>query len=273
MIVWVAVLAGACGGRSRDASDNVRPVRTSAGGTSENTGEPSESSGGIFAGSGGSPVMSAGRSGGTGATPIVVGGGGSAAGGGDVAASAGAAASKSTASGGTTGDAAFSEAGAGGASNSSCSAAWGTPSDPGYRGLHGTLNGQPLDVDGKAIETGISFCFPDGPGTTPGGIGGYIPLPGMSLWFGDCGARVTSPSDTEWHELDIQISTNVALPTMNSTVTSGPNWGQPTWGNTVSSGHLHIEGQGTSGPLSIDADFYLDMPVVDSCAPPPPKVG
>lgn len=273
-ILGLLSLMGACGGRAREGSGTVGRDPTSSGGASESTGGSSASSGGSIADVGGSAPMGAG---GTAGQSVAVGegggletaGGASANSGGAWATSGSAGASAVGNVGGTSGDTASNEAGAGGASsNSSCSAAWGTPSDPGYRGLRGTLNGQALSVDGKDINSGIGFCFPDGPGATPGGVGGYFPLPGMSLRISSCRAEITSPSDTVWHDLDVQLAAEVSMPVMGTGVTN-----EPIWDGSVARGTVHLDGEGPDGPITIDAEFCLDLVVIDSCAPPPPKVG
>jgi hypothetical protein len=158
----------------------------------------------------------------------------------------------------------------GAASDARCMLAWGTPTDPGYRGLRGTLNGQALSVDGTDVRGGIAFNFANGPGPAPEPDDIYIPLPGLSLWLErGCGARVTSPDDTIWHELDIQLSGSVAKPVSSNIVVGN---GQPGFSATVMSGHVRLEGQALDGPVSLDADFCLDANVADSCAPPPPRV-
>jgi hypothetical protein len=121
-------------------------------------------------------------------------------------------------------------------------------------------------VDGKDVDAGIAFCFGDGPGKTPDALNAYVPLPGMSLWLEDgCRARITSPDDTTWHTLAVELSAAVAEPAMNTTVIS-----EPAWQSSAMSGHVRLEGQVASGHVTIDADFYLDLGVGDSCAAPHP---
>jgi hypothetical protein len=203
---------------------------------------------------GGAPESAGGFSTSSSGVPVIAGSMGGAAVGGNGAAS---------------GDAAGNGGEAGGApSDSNCSLTWGTPNDPGYRGLRGTFDGQALSVDEKDMLAGIAFCFQDGPGRTPDNLTVYIPLPGMSLWIDNgCQARITSPEDTTWHELDTEVSAAVAMPAMNTTAVR-----QPSWEGSAMSGHLRLLGQAASGTVTIDADFYLDLGVGDPCAPVPPPI-
>lgn len=123
-------------------------------------------------------------------------------------------------------------------------------------------------MDGNDTGPGISFCFPDGPGETPGSISGYFPLPGMSLWIdGGSKARITSPDDTVWHPLAVELSASVVLPALDTQLAT-----QPAWATSFTSGHVLLQGEGPHGPVTIDADFALGLGVSDACAPPPPRI-
>jgi hypothetical protein len=239
------------------------------GGSSESGGGPSEGSGGpVTSGAGGAAGTGGASVSGSAGSALEGIGGSSFASGGVSAIAGSASAPVVPAGGGTGGDTMSAEAGAGGASpDASCHVVWGTPSDPGYRGIRGTVNGQPLSVDADDMAAEVGFCFPDGPGETPAGCGFGFSVLGMTVGAGDCQARITSPSDTIWHDLDIQLSVVAALPTADTSAVK-----QPAWHSSVMSGHVHLQGQGSYGPITIDADFYLELRVRDSCAPPPPKI-
>jgi hypothetical protein len=85
----------------------------------------------------------------------------------------------------------------------------------------------------------------------------YVPLPGMSLWFGaGCTASVTTPNETDWHELEADVSAEVAKPPPAESGLADP----PT-----ASGHVRLQGQSGDGPFELDADFYFDIGVKDPC--------
>lgn len=163
-------------------------------------------------------------------------------------------------SGGTSADTSGNGGDAGGDSDPRCSVVWGTPkADPSFNGLRGTLNGQPLDS--SDADATVSYCAADGPPATPN-LRTYVSLPGMSLWFdATCGARVTTPNETDWHQLEIELSATV-------TKSAPPNVGGYVE-NVRAIGHVRLEGQSLDGPFSLDADFDLAVGIVDPCILPP----
>lgn len=135
---------------------------------------------------------------------------------------------------------------------------WGTPeSDPGYRGIRGTMNGDAFSVDGSQVNAWVAYCAADGPGPTPG-LAIYFPFDGMSFWFDGCGGKVTSPDDPDWHSLDGNLSAEVVQPT--TTATGGIVF-------STASGHFQLRGQAESGPITIDADVYVNTALDDPCVP------
>jgi len=169
------------------------------------------------------------------------------------------------ATGDTAGDGAGAAAGAAaGASNSSgssCAVSWGSPaSDPGYRGLRGAFNGQALNVDGDYATATVSICQKNGVGPTPVFSVNFAP-PGLSFEFGPCAARMTSPTDTDWHDLTIHLSTAVADPTAGTSAEPATVLMDP-----AMSGHVQLQGESADGPIVIDADFCLDARLNDPCA-------
>lgn len=173
------------------------------------------------------------------------------------------------ANGGANGHAVGNEAGAGGEA-ADCGAVWATPpSDPGYRGIRGTFNGQALDIDGKDTSARVAFCLENGPGPIPD-LNIYFPLPGLSVNVDHgCQARVTSPNETMWHELETELTADVTKPTPNpADAWSDPS--APTWSEQsgVASGTLRLTGQSGDGPFELTADFYLDVRAGAACTGP-----
>jgi hypothetical protein len=258
MLAFV-IAVGACGGRVREhAATTARggasagSSRSAAGASPGTAGSNAGESGGA---SGSESSIANGASGGGGSILIELlgGSGGTAAGG----------------SGGANGHAVGSEAGAGGEA-ADCGAVWGTAaSDPGYRGIRGTFNGQALDVDGKDTSARVAFCLENGPGPVPD-LNIYFPLPGLSVNVDHgCQARVTSPNETMWHELELELAADVTKPAPNaSDAWSDPS--APTWSeqSVVASGNFRLTGRSGDGPFELAADFYLDVLAGAACTGP-----
>jgi len=235
----LGVLLGACAGRSNEPSRETVDAGAGMAGTSGGSGGVAASDGGGHA--------------------IAITGGSSANGGRVSVLAPPAGAASVAASGGSGGHAASPGGEAGGAlSASECSVAWGSPpSDPGYRGMRGTFDGQALNVEGKDATAWVAFCRDEGPGPTPD-LRIYFALAGMSFWLENgCQARVTTPEETTWHELDVRMSAAVVKLVLD---VNGAVSGDPTV-----SGHFSLEGQSANGPVTLDADFYLNVVMKDPC--------
>ena len=257
----LAISMGACGGRARDHSATTARAGTTSG--------SSGSAAGASPGTGGSSAV---ESGGTSGSESALANGASGAGRDSITiALGGFGGTAAGGSGGANGHSPGNEAGAGGEA-ADCGAVWGTPpSDPGYRGIRGTLNGQPLEIDGKDTSVRIAFCLENGPGPVPD-LNIYFPLPGSSVNVDHgCEARVTSPNETTWHALETEISADVTEPTPNAS----DAWSDPSvlaWSEQpgVASGTLRLHGESGDGPFELAADFYLD--VLEGAACTGPKV-
>ena len=248
-ILGLGVVVGACG---RSIEDTGLDGAGSTGGSAAGTGGDrastgGTSTGGTSTGEGGAGTVESAAGDGSSVriTPSVTGGTGG--GGGTVGQGVG------------TGTGA--EAFGGASQDSECNSVWGEPaSDPNYRGIRGTLNGQPLSVDASDTNMWIAFCPMDGPGTEPV-FDIYFSTANKSFRLQGCAAHVTAPNDTAWRPLQMTLSAAAAMPILGLTDFEVDP------ANPAVSGHVTLQGDALDGPVDLDADFYLDASIENPCAP------
>jgi hypothetical protein len=250
-ILGLAVLVSACGGRTREHSDVTEdePGESGAGGS---TGAPAGGTGAS------ANTGSAGNAGGSGSGHSIAppGIGGSA--GAPAIAGAGGTSSLPIGNSGGAPDATL---------DSSCGVERATPkTDPGFRGVRGTLNGEPFSAEDGDARASIPYCPKDG-FPAEANLLTYVPLPGQTLWFGVCGAKVTSPDETDWHALETHLSADVERPMFATPSEDDFNPPLVVGPNGFVSGHVKLQGQDMNGPFVFEADFYLEVFVDNPCAP------